>query len=120
MASKRAPTGGRHRKRPDPQALAVGKRVRALRKERDFSFDEFVAETELGRGYISELERGLVAPGIHALARLAKTLDVAVADLVLADTPRERLFDLTRDLPDADVEDLIADVERSRAELGLK
>ena len=54
--------------------------------------DAFVEETGLGRGYVSELERGLVIPTIGTLARVAKALDVTVADLVVGESDRERLF----------------------------
>ena len=83
----------RRRLTPDPLAAFVGARVRHLRRAADFSFDAFVEETGLGRGYISELERGLVMPTVGALARVAAALDVTLADLVLGDTDREQLFD---------------------------
>src|SRR5690606_12844577 len=73
-----------------------GARVRRLRRAMDFSFDAFVEETGLGRGYISELERGLVVPTVGALARIAVALDVTIADLVIGDSDRERLFDELR------------------------
>ena len=38
----------------------------------------------------SELERGLVVPGLHALDKLATALNVTVADLVLGTTQREQ------------------------------
>lgn len=88
---------GRHRLEPDPLAARIGQRVRALRTAAEFGFDAFVEETGLGRGYVSELERGLVIPTIGTLARVARALDVTVADLVIGETDRERLFsDLRR------------------------
>ena len=98
MPTKRTVAAARHRTRPDPFAAAIGARVRKLRREQTWSFDAFVEETGLGRGYISELERGLVVPGVGALHRLAEALDVTVADLVLGGTERERLYDDTRSL----------------------
>jgi transcriptional regulator with XRE-family HTH domain len=100
---------------PDRLAAAVGKRVRALRKAQDFSYDAFVEECGLGRGYVSELERGLVVPSLHALAKVAKTLDVTVADLVLGDSDREHLFDAARDLTAADIRDLLVETRRRAA-----
>ena len=98
---------GRHRKQPDPVAKRVGLRVRELRREKEFTFDAFVEESGLGRGYISELERGLVVPTVHALAKLAAALEVTMADLVLGDTPRERLFEATRSASDAELARLL-------------
>ena len=83
---------GRHRAVPDPLAARIGKRIRALRTSKDFGFDAFVEETALGRGYVSELERGLVVPTVGTLARVAAALEVTIADLVTGDTDRERLF----------------------------
>lgn len=106
----------RHRKTADPLALQVGKTIRALRDERDFVFDAFVEETGLGRGYISELERGLVVPSLHSLAKVATALELAIADLVLGDSARERLFEATRGLSKASIEKLIlmAEIEQKK------
>jgi transcriptional regulator with XRE-family HTH domain len=101
----------RHRQKPDPLAKAVGARVRRLRKERDFTFDAFVEETGLGRGYISELERGLVVPTITSLAKVAAALELTVADLVLGDSPRERLFEVARALDEKQVSALLKQAE---------
>lgn len=87
----------RHRVEPDPLAAKIGARIRRLRKAADVSFDAFVEETGLGRGYISELERGLVVPTVGALSRVASALGVTMADLVLGDTERERVFDELRE-----------------------
>jgi transcriptional regulator with XRE-family HTH domain len=89
----------RHRTRPDALALRIGEIVRGLRLERGFTFDAFVEETGLGRGYVSELERGLVVPGAAALAKLAGALEVTIADLVLGATERELLFGELRAVP---------------------
>ena len=103
MATGRRSKTTRHRATPDAHAKIVGARIRALRKEKEFSFDAFVEETELGRGYISELERGLVVPSLTALAKVARALELTVADLVADDSPRERLFLATRSLEDKQV-----------------
>jgi transcriptional regulator with XRE-family HTH domain len=71
-------------------------RIRQLRKDAEFAFDAFVEETGLGRGYVSELERGLVVPTIGTLARIASALEVTIADLVVGDSERERLFEELR------------------------
>jgi transcriptional regulator with XRE-family HTH domain len=101
-----------HRKQPDPMAAAVGARIHKLRVERDFNFDAFVEETGLGRGYISELERGLVVPTIHALAKVAAALELTVADLVLGDSPREQLFEATLGLSEGELLHMLADARK--------
>ena len=70
----------------------MGRRIRTLRLEAGFTFDAFVEETRLGRGYVSELERGLVVPSLAVLDRVASAIGVTIADLVAGDSARERLF----------------------------
>jgi transcriptional regulator with XRE-family HTH domain len=110
MATGRRSKTTRHRATPDALAKVVGARIRALRKERAFSFDAFVEETELGRGYISELERGLVVPSLTALAKVARALELTVADIVAGDSPRERIFLATRVLDEKEVSALLKHV----------
>lgn len=98
--------GVRHRGQPDPLAARIGQRIRRFRQEAEFTFDAFVEETNLGRGYLSELERGLVVPTVGTLARVAKALEMTIADLVLGDTDRERLFDELRDAATTTVREL--------------
>ena len=84
-----------------------------MRMESEFAFDAFVEETGLGRGYVSELERGLVVPGVGTLARVAKALGVTIADLVAGETDREKLFDELRGKPAALVRSIRDTVRRS-------
>ena len=98
----------RHRSSPDDLAKAIGVRIRSLRTEKAWTFDAFVEETGLGRGYVSELERGLVVPSVAALHKVATALEVTLADLVLGNSPRERLYELTRHVNASDLEALTA------------
>ncbi len=98
--------GMRHRGEPDPLAARVGQRIRMLRKAAEFTFDAFVEETGVGRGYLSELERGLVVPTIGTLARVARALELTIADLVVGESDREKLFDELREAPPAIVREL--------------
>lgn len=79
-------------------------------------FGELVARSGLGRGYVSELERGLVVPTVGTLARIAAALDLTVADLVAGDGDREAMFEQLRGRPDlvAEIRALLAKrLERS-------
>ena len=105
MATRR--TSPKHRTTPDSLARTIGQRIKRLRVEAEWSFDAFVEETGLGRGYVSELERGLVVPNVRVIEKVAKILEVTSADLVLGNTPRELLFDATRGLDANAVESLL-------------
>src|SRR5260221_2431858 len=97
----------RHRTKPDLAASELGRRVKALRLQYGFTFDAFVGESELGRGYVSQMERGLVVPTLTTLLRIARALDLAVIDLLaFGSSPVERFVNAARDLPAADVERL--------------
>lgn len=96
-------------------AKLVGARIRELRLQAEFTFDAFVEETGLGRGYVSELERGTVVPTIGTLAKVAKALELTLADLVaIGDTQRELLFCETRELKEAQIDAVLRDVRKLR------
>lgn len=111
---KRKKAGRRHRANPDPQGVRFGERLRQLRREADFTFDAFVEETGLGRGYVSELERGLAVPTLITLSKIARALELPVADLVLGDTFREQLYEAMRSLGESELKHLRAEIERLR------
>jgi transcriptional regulator with XRE-family HTH domain len=115
MPGARPQKSPRHRQKPEPAAQVVGETIKRLRQERKFSFDAFVEETGLGRGYISELERGLVVPTVVTLKRLADALEVTMADLVLGQSTRELVFSATHDLDQQQLDGLLAQVRRLAA-----
>lgn len=57
----------------------IGMNVRLLRVEQGLKQEEIALETGMARSHVSQLERGIVAPSIHSLLRLAKALDVEPA-----------------------------------------
>lgn len=60
-----------------------GEKVRLLRKERGFSQEDFAFECELHRTYIGAIERGERNVSIDNIAKIAKALNVKIADLFL-------------------------------------
>jgi len=112
MGLKRRAGNLRHRSTPIPLAESIGSRIKALRDEQDFTFDGFVGLTGLGRGYVSELERGLVVPSVVALEKVAQALQVTIADLVLGDSLREQLFEVCAELTAEDVSTLLDEAIR--------
>ena len=69
-------------KRRDPLLRALGARVRQLREGKGWTQESLADRAGLDRSYIAGIEAGLRNPSIKALARIAKGLGVAVADVV--------------------------------------
>ncbi len=105
------PRKKKQRRTPDALSRRVGARIRQLRDELDWSFYALVGETELSQGVFSEIERGLVLPRLATLERIAHAMELTLADLVLADTIRERIFDATRGLPDSELRKVLDALE---------
>ncbi|MBR0697703.1 cupin domain-containing protein [Bradyrhizobium lablabi] len=61
--------------------LAVGRRIRDLRRARAMSLATVAARTHLSIGFISQIERGLSSPSLRVLATLADVLGVGIAAL---------------------------------------
>ena len=102
---------GRHRTKPEPFSEALGARIKEFRLDRDISFDAVVGTSELGRGYVSELERGLAVPSVITLVRMANALEVSAIDLlneVCQDRPhRADLINITARLSDEGLASLL-------------
>jgi len=114
MSGRASRSGRKQRRAPDALSRRVGARVRRLRDELEWSFYALVGETELAQGVVSEIERGLVLPRLTTLARIASVMEVTVADLVLGDTLREKVFDAMRGLSDAELRRLLDEVQKLR------
>ena len=65
-----------------PEAVVFGKTLRRLRDEAELSQEAVADRANLTTGYISDLERGLKAPGLLTILRLAIALRVAPSDLL--------------------------------------
>ncbi|WP_248345806.1 helix-turn-helix domain-containing protein [Anaeromyxobacter paludicola] len=89
--------------------------MKSLRTTRGINFDAFVEECEVGRGYVSELERGFVVPSVTVLAKVAAVLEVTMADLVAGESPREELFKETVGLREEQIRNLLETVRQLKA-----
>jgi transcriptional regulator with XRE-family HTH domain len=87
--------------------VAVGQRIRDLRRTRAMSLETVAVRTDLSIGFLSQIERGLSSPSLRVLATLADVLGVGIAGLFGA---REN----TGAVPDA-----VVTRERQRPELNL-
>ena len=58
----------------------IGKRIKELRNRNGLTQQELADRTELTKGYISQLERGQVAPSVVTLFDLIECLGTTAAD----------------------------------------
>ena len=63
----------------DPR-IAVGRRVRELRRQLNISQEELAARADLHRNYVGSVERGERDIGISAIGQLATALGISLAD----------------------------------------
>lgn len=59
----------------------LGKKVRELRKSKEWSQIKLEELSSVDRTYISDIERGVRNPSIKTLEKLAKALKTSVSDL---------------------------------------
>lgn len=77
----------------------IGYRIRELRQAKDLGLSVLAERSGLSKGYLSELETSEEAnPTLDVLMRIAKALDLTIADLVEA--PRARPSSPAGNLPD--------------------
>src|ERR1700716_3531049 len=61
--------------------VAVGQRIRDLRRPRAMSLEAVAARTDLSIGFLSQIERGLSSPSLRVLATIADVLGIGIAGL---------------------------------------
>ena len=59
----------------------LGKRIAELRRAKGLSQEELAAKSRYSTEFISLVERGLNAPSVAGLSRIAKALRVEIKDL---------------------------------------
>lgn len=67
----------------DPVLVAFGDAVRAFRREQSISQEELAYRSGVDRSYMSSIERGEQNVGLMSVARIAQTLGVSIAELML-------------------------------------
>lgn len=60
---------------------ALGRRIARLRKAKGLSQEVLAAKSRYSTEFISLVERGVNAPSVAGLARIAKALNVEIKDL---------------------------------------
>lgn len=112
-------SGMPRRTKPDPLALAVGRRIRHIRAERGLTAEKLAFESELGsKGFLSDIEHGLASPSLQTLAVIADHLGVAILDLLTFpdDGDRELLVDRTRVMSKGTIRRLLRDTSLPESE----
>lgn len=61
--------------------IKLGKRIRKIRKEKDFSQEELADKAKVHRTYMGKIERGESNPPIYTIYRISKALSVHIFDL---------------------------------------
>lgn len=74
-------------RRKTPEAETFGRTLKRLREEAGLSQERVAQEADLTTGYISDLERGLKAPGLSTIIHLASALEVSPSDMLKDFTP---------------------------------
>lgn len=74
----------------------IGARVRRLRKARGLSLSEVATRAGLSSGFLSQLERGISAGSIRAVAQIAEALDVSLGDIFHSAAKDRTGFAVTR------------------------
>ncbi|HET7034882.1 MAG TPA: XRE family transcriptional regulator [Thermomicrobiaceae bacterium] len=69
---------------PAVEELDLGGRIRATRQERGFSLAELASRAEVSKSLISQIERGIVAPSVETVRKIASALEVPVFSLFLS------------------------------------
>jgi len=75
-------------------AVAVARRITALRKAQDFTFDALARRAGVAKGTLVQIEQERANPSISTLCRLAAALGVSVADLVAPASDSKSLVSL--------------------------
>jgi len=65
-------------------------RVQQLVREKYGSLDRFYLETDFSKGHLSQILRGVRCPSLTTIVKLAKALEVDVADFFRAPGQGER------------------------------
>ncbi|UEC01764.1 helix-turn-helix domain-containing protein [Burkholderia vietnamiensis] len=66
----------------DPVLVALGEAIRRCRRVRGISQEELAHRSGIDRSYMSSIERGGQNPGIVSIARIARALEMSLADLM--------------------------------------
>lgn len=80
-------------------SAAVSRKLKQLRKARNWTLDELSRRAGVSKGMLVEIEKGTANPSIAILCKVAAAFGLSVADIVnVAETPNAQLIDAA-DIP---------------------
>jgi transcriptional regulator with XRE-family HTH domain len=71
--------------------LQLGPRIRALRQARNITLRELAARAGVTESFLSQVEREVTSPSIASVQRIARALDLAIAELFIESVPSGRV-----------------------------
>ncbi len=71
--------------------LQLGPRIRALRQARKVTLRELAEEAGVTESFLSQVEREVTSPSIASVQRIARALDLGIAELFADDQPLGRV-----------------------------
>src|SRR5262245_40049618 len=77
-----------------PAELQLGPRIRALRQARRLTLRELATRAGVTESFLSQVEREVTSPSIASVQKIARGLDLAIAELFVEDVPHGRVVRL--------------------------
>jgi transcriptional regulator with XRE-family HTH domain len=71
--------------------LQLGPRIRTLRQARGFTLRELAERAGVTESFLSQVEREVTSPSIASVQRIARGLDLAIAELFVEEMPHSRV-----------------------------
>ena len=71
--------------------LQLGPRIRALRQARRLTLRDVAARSGVTESFLSQVEREVTSPSIASVQRIARALDLAIAELFVEEAPLGRV-----------------------------
>jgi transcriptional regulator with XRE-family HTH domain len=82
--------------RPSLKGTELAARIRLLRQEKGITLADLAARAGVTKGFLSQVERGMKAPSISTLMRVAQVLDVTVGALFEGGKKPEPVYSIVR------------------------
>jgi len=71
--------------------IQLGPRIRSLRQARGITLRELAERASVTESFLSQVEREVTSPSIATVQRIARGLDLAIAELFTEDSPHSRI-----------------------------